>query len=301
MSLVNRVRTGRREVPLKLCIYGAAGCGKTTLASQAPDALVYCSEAGAEQLDVARLDAAETWPGVLEDMRTLEGVDHPYKTIVIDTLDALEPTVVQHICKAAGKESLGDLGYGKGFVELANQWRLFLGALERLQAVRGMHVITIAHCHVKPFNDPTHGQYDRYVPKLQEKIWNLTSEWSDIVGYAAFELAPIAKDGQRTRAITTGARVLHTVKGSGFEAKNRYGITEPMPLSWGVLWSKIQAHGETAGDILAKIDLLASSFGDAEIVAKASQFVEQAAGDVQKLREIENALREKANQQEVRA
>ncbi|MCS6901519.1 MAG: MAPEG family protein, partial [Myxococcales bacterium] len=76
--------------PLRVVLYGVEGVGKSTFASQAPDPIFLCAEEGAVGLDVARFPTAHTWIEVLEAIRVLTHEEHPYKTLVIDSLDWLE-------------------------------------------------------------------------------------------------------------------------------------------------------------------------------------------------------------------
>ena len=47
--------SGVEKTPIKFCIYGAEGVGKTSLASKMPDPLFLDIEGGTSRLDVRRL------------------------------------------------------------------------------------------------------------------------------------------------------------------------------------------------------------------------------------------------------
>jgi hypothetical protein len=232
MTLLERVQHGRQRRPITACIYGVPGVGKTTFGAAAPNPLMCCIERGAEHLDVSKLPPPESWDAFLTDLRELATAEHGFKSIVIDTLDALEPLAVAAICTQHKKDTLADFSWGGGYALLQAQWRLLLSALERLRDVRGMNIILIAHEHRKAYSDPELGSFEMYRPKLQEKAWAVTNEWCDAVLFAQFDQALFEKDGQRARAIVSGRRVLRTQRGTGYVAKNRYGLEPTIDLDW---------------------------------------------------------------------
>lgn len=232
MGILDRVQTGRQRRPLTVCIYGVPGVGKTTFAASAPKPLVFCIERGAESLDVAKLQCPPSWQEFLASLHELVEVKHDYQTLVVDTLDALEVIATSHVCTLGKKATLADFSWGAGYALLVQEWRLFLHALEQIRDRRAMNVVLIAHEHRKDVDDPELGRFAMYRPKLQDKVWGVTNEWSDAVLFAQFDQALMEKEGQRARAIITGRRILRTVRGTGYVAKNRYGLPETLDLDW---------------------------------------------------------------------
>jgi hypothetical protein len=143
---------------------------------------------------------------------------------------------------------------------------------------------------VRTAQDPTLGDYDTYVPQLQKKTWSATHRWCDLVAFATFDSARI---GDERRAIVTGDRVLRTVYGTGYEAKNRYGLPATLPLSWRALSEAMRAHGDTPQAVRERILALAKG---TEFEARAAERIEEAKDDVRRLLTIEDALRRKVNQ-----
>jgi len=84
--------------------------------------------------------------------------------------------------------------------------------------------------------DPTLPSYDRLDLKMHKRASALAEEYCDVIGLARMQVNTVSEDkgfnAKRTRATTTGARELLTVGQPGFLAKNRYGLTSPLPLSW---------------------------------------------------------------------
>lgn len=235
MGILDRIQHGRQRRPITACVYGVPGVGKTTFGASAPGALIYCIERGAENLDVGKVPAPASWTDFIEGLRELAANEHKFKSLVVDTLDALELIAIEHVCKEAKKATLSDFAYGAGYALLVQEWRVFLRALEILRDRKGMNIILIAHEHRKTFDDPALGAYAVYRPKLQDKVWALTNEWVDAVLFAQFDMALVEKEGQKDRAYVTGERLLYTQRSTGFVAKNRYGLPPQMPLDWALL------------------------------------------------------------------
>ena len=85
------IRRGKITRPQKVVIYGPEGVGKSTLAGQTPEPVFLDTEGGTHHLDVARLDAAATWEEITATVTQLAKADHPFKTLVIDTLIPPDP------------------------------------------------------------------------------------------------------------------------------------------------------------------------------------------------------------------
>ena len=86
--------------------------------------------------------------------------------------------------------------------------------------------------------------------------------------------------------------MLHTTRGSGFEAKNRYGLPAKMPLSWSALEAAIAAGQVGADELRERITKLAAG---TEHEAKAATYLADAGDDVGRLQAIEVALTKKMN------
>ena len=97
-----------------------------------------------------------------------------------------------------------------------------------------MVVIQIAHTDIKRFDSPEHEPYDRYVIKLQTRASALLQEHSDVVLFANYQISVAKSDvgfnKKVTRALGSGARVMHTEERPAFLAKNRYGLPDTLPL-----------------------------------------------------------------------
>lgn len=241
MSL-SAVKRGVIQAPTRVVLYGVEGIGKSTFGANAPEPIFLGAEDGTSQLDVSRFAEPRTWEDVLAAIGTLSTETHEYRTLVVDTLDWIEPLVWAHVCAQGGKKSIEDYGYGKGYVAAGDEWRVFLARLDALREARKMNVILLAHSWIKPFKDPDSDGFDRYEMKLHKTAAGKVKEWADAVLFARYETYAVAKEG-RTRGVSTGARVIHTEYRAAWDAKNRYHLPEVISLDWAAY-----AQGMKAGD-----------------------------------------------------
>lgn len=242
MALANITR-GKRDRPLRVVIAGVDKVGKSTFASNAPAPVFLGAEEGTDALDVPRFPAPTNWKDVLDAIEFLTVEQHEYQTLVIDTLDWMEPLIWQHVCAAGGKVSIEDFGFGKGYVAALDEWRILLAALERMRNAKPVNVVMIAHTQIKAFKSPDSDDYDRYEMKLHTKAAALVREWADVVLFATYETYAVKDDRtKRVKGISTGARVVHTVRTAAWDAGSRYALPVTLPLSWPSLAAAIASN-----------------------------------------------------------
>jgi AAA domain len=115
----------------RILIHGVAGVGKTTFAAAAPKPVFVQTEDGLGTLEVPRFPLARTFDEVMEGLATLYTDRHDFETIVVDSVDWLEPLIWQRACRDNGWVSIEDAGYGKGYVAALDLWRQYLEGLTR--------------------------------------------------------------------------------------------------------------------------------------------------------------------------
>ena len=279
---------GKSFPPARMVVYGPSGVGKSTFACSAPDVLALDYEDGLSEIGPARVKGASTWTESMELVREACAGPGDHRTIVVDTIDRLEDQATEHVCKVGVKgKSLPDLaafGYGDGFEALAAQWRQLLFALESARP-KGREVILVGHVQQKTQSDPTmEKNYDKYVAALSKRCWGVTHRWADAVLYATYEAGMI-----EGRAIMTGARMLHTVAGTGFDAKNRWSLPNVLPLSWEEFSRHRTSLARQPEEVIASIRALLTD----ATREKAEDYISKANGDVPRLVGIEKALKKK--------
>lgn len=251
---LSSIRTGVRNKPPKIVIYGVGGIGKTTFAASAPSPIFLCTEDGLGSLDVSRFEVREgdpllrSWKEILDCVATLYTEEHSYQTVVLDTIDFAEPLLWEHVCQEDGKKHIEEYGYGKGYVRAIDEARKLLDGLEALRNERDMAVILIAHNEVRSHYAPDAPEYSRYQLRLQTRLASLIHDWPDALLFAQWKVHVVQEDKgfhlKRGRGVGTGERVLYTEERPGWWAKNRYGLPAELPLSWSSFLEHLTATTE---------------------------------------------------------
>jgi hypothetical protein len=298
MSLGALVK-GKQETPFKKVVYGPEGCGKSTYGADAPDPIFLAVEDGTFHLDIARFPKPQSWGEVLEAADELLASEHGFKSLVVDTLDATEPLIWKQIVEGANNpqiKTIQDFGYGKGPAAALEQWRSFLGKLDRLYVERGMNIVLLAHSQVKTFKSPDAAldDFDRYEMKLAPGASALVREWCHAVLFANYEVLTTEKNG-KMKGVSTGGRVMHTVHTAAFDAKNRYGLPPKLPLSWPAFETAARA-GQSAKktETLAEIGALIEK-AEGKLKTDAQSGLARAGGDPAKLEVLLNYLKQKVS------
>ena len=114
---LDTVIKGAVHMPPRLIIHGVQGVGKTTLASNAPDPIFIQTEDGMGVLEAPRFPLAHNYEDVHDALMELAQKPHTYKSVVIDSLDWLQPLIWKKVCVDSGYTSIEEPGYGKGYIE----------------------------------------------------------------------------------------------------------------------------------------------------------------------------------------
>ncbi len=222
--------------PPRILVHGVAGIGKTTFASQADAPVVLMTEDGLGKLQVPHFPLAKSYADVIQAIDALSTEAHEFRTLVVDSVDWLEPLIWAEACRLNKWGSIEEPGYGKGYAAALDIWRAYIDRLNALRDERGMAIIQIAHTDIRRFDSPEHEPYDRYVIKLQTRASALLQEHSDVVLFANYQLSVVKSEvgfnKKITRALGNGERVLYTTERPAFLAKNRYGLPDVLPLTW---------------------------------------------------------------------
>lgn len=230
------ITSGKVHTAVKTVIYGAEGIGKTTLAAQFPSPLFIDTEGSTKQLDVARLPAPSSWEMLLQELDFVRD-KRPCATLVIDTVDWAEQLCIADLCAKNGKSGIEDFGYGKGWEFEKESFGKFLNKLTEVINA-GINVTLTAHASLRKFEQPDEmGSYDRWEMKLGSKTTNkispLIKEWADIVLFCNYKTMVVQtdKDGKKHKA-QGNRRVMYTQHHPCWDAKNRYGLPEEIPMEY---------------------------------------------------------------------
>ena len=228
-----RITRGKIEGAQKVVIYGVEGIGKSTFASKFPDPLFIDTEGSTKHLDVARFDSPQSWSMLLQQVDYVLR-EKPCKTLVIDTIDWAEKLCMAHVIHTYGGgkvKGIEDFGYGKGYTYLAEEVARLLNRLSDVIEV-GVNVVLTAHSMVRKFERPDDSTgYDRYELKMERKTSPLVKEWADMLLFANYDIFVVESKSGRGKG-HKGDRVMYTTHQPAWDAKNRCGLEDKLPLKF---------------------------------------------------------------------
>jgi GTPase SAR1 family protein len=298
-----QITRGKIPSAIKTVIYGPEGIGKSTFASKFPDPLFIDTEGSTKQMDVARLPTPKTWTDILDEVKYVYQHPECCKTLVVDTADWAEMLCVEKIFDGQGIESPG---YGKGYQMLADAFRELLQELEKVIAA-GIHVVLTAHAAMRKFEQPDEmGAYDRWEMKLQKKTAPIVKEWADMVLFCNYKTTVVNVDGQGAtkgkNKVFGGERVIYTTHHNCWDAKNRFGLDDRIPMEfesissviggdiekpkqkWQILEEKMNADGVDEFDLQNLVGLRGWALSTDEISSYSSELLDFLLGDWEKVK-----------------
>ena len=224
------IKEGVVSVPVKAVIYGAEGIGKSTLASQMPNAVFFDLEGGTNRLNCKRISQRfDSFDEFLKALADVAGMD--FQTVVIDTVDALELLIVKSVCKKYGKDGIESFGYGKGYTYVGEEMKRFLEACDAVIAM-GKNVTLLAHAKITKFEQPDEmGAYDRWSMKLTKMSAPLVKEWADLLLFCNYKTTVVSTSDNKKK-VMGGERVMYSTHHSCWDAKNRFSLKDELPLSY---------------------------------------------------------------------
>ena len=229
-----KISGGKVPRAQKVAIYGSEGIGKTTMGSHFPGPLFIDTEGGTAHLDVRRVDGVTDWETLLSTVNEVAATPGICKTLIIDTLDWAEQMCIRYICEKYKQNSLEGFGYGRGYTYLAEEFARLLAALDTVIAA-GIHVVVIAHAKMRKFEQPDEqGAYDRWEMKLTKQVAPLVKEWCDLLLFVNYKTYVVTTETNSKKA-QGGKRVMYTTHHPCWDAKNRYGLPDELPLDYAAI------------------------------------------------------------------
>lgn len=229
-----KITGGTLPTPLKVVLYGVEGIGKSSFAARFPQPVFIDTEGGTGRLDVQRLPAPDSWQMLLDEAAETAAGQVPCQTLVLDTADWAEKLCMAGVCARFKVKGIEDIGYGKGYTYVKEDFARLLDGLDRVIA-SGRHVVVVAHAAVAKFEQPDAvGSYDRWVMKTSKQVAPLLREWCDMLLFANYKTV-VEKSGAGPSAKNkaSGARrVLYTTHNACWDGKNRFGLPDEVPFDY---------------------------------------------------------------------
>ncbi len=212
----------KRELSeFSILLFGDVKTGKTEFASHFPGAIFLASEAGQGSIECHRV-AVDSWETFLAACGELAQGGHPFRTVIVDTVDALWLLCQRHICEQHKIQHELDVAYGKGYGLVFDEFRRVIGKLSHL----GLGLVLISHAEREEIQGRT-GAYHKAVPSLRDKVRRFLLGLCDLVLFCDTE-TDSGPDGQPVTR-----RVIRTKPSQHWEAGDRTGLLpETLPLDY---------------------------------------------------------------------
>ena len=229
------ITRGKQARAQRVIIYGTEGIGKSTLAAQFPEPLFIDTEGSTSNMDVVRMDKPDSWEMLLNQIAFVKANPTVCKTLIVDTIDWAEALAIESVCTLYGKTGIEEFGYGNGYTYVREEFGRFLNKLQEIVDL-GIHVVLTAHSQIRKFEQPDEfGSYDRYELKLGKKTASQTAplikEWGDMVLFCNYKTIVMKNESKKNKA-QGGQRVMYTTHTPSWDAKNRFGLKEELPMDY---------------------------------------------------------------------
>ena len=203
-----------------MLIYGEPKVGKTTFASEFPNALFLLTTPAPEALPIYKIPIL-SWRDFIDALLELRKGDHDFDTVVVDTTDVLFDYCREHVTKKLGIDHPSDLDFGKGWEALRNEFQKNLARLCSLPT----GTLFISHSDLKEIE--THvGTRSKYVPTLTGQARKVVNKLTSFILY--FRIAHTEDEGE-VREVRTRPGTLWE---AGIRTEKNAQLPDPLPMNY---------------------------------------------------------------------
>jgi len=163
-----------------ILIHGGEGRGKTTLLSKFKNSAALLLERGVPAgVKLDAIDGLGAYGAVIDTFKQLYQDARGYQCLGIDTLDALETMLLEHVCVEHGWPNIEKPPY------------------------HNMTIVMVAHSEITRIDDPRAPSFTQYAPRLHKRARALVQDACDAVFFLAEDLKISTDDSgfrERVRA-----------------------------------------------------------------------------------------------------
>ncbi|SDZ00159.1 ATP-binding protein [Thermoactinomyces sp. DSM 45892] len=185
-------------------LYGQPKIGKSTFCSRMDNPLFLATEPGLEALSCYEVKVPD-WTIFVKVCAELSRGKHPYRTIVIDTIDNLWKCCAEFVREKQGIQHESDLGFGKGWQLVKDE---FFRVIRKLSLLPYGLVMT-SHVEITEMKTRT-STISKAIPSIPKSGREIVLGMVDIILYA-----------ESMRTNEGAVRVIHTQPDEHWEAGDR--------------------------------------------------------------------------------
>lgn len=299
-----QIISGKTFKPFAIILGGVAGVGKTTWAAESEDPLFICGDEVSE-LDVQRLPQVKSWQEFKDQLEWVKTNKPKNKTLVIDTLDAMEQLLHKKILdddpSAKGSMGKAHKGYGKAYeMAMSEMMEVRDKLIKPIRDDLGMNILLIVHSKkMKATNVKMAIEYDTNEMCLHQKVISVWKDWVSGVFFADFVTYKTEGDNTTKVFLTgDGERVLYTAQTAAHFGKNRWNLPMELPLVFSEFYKLFKAFYKADAEpeqIVSLIKELSNTIQEESTKLKVLEQVEASKTDTRKLNRILTRVQELTN------
>ncbi len=236
MDLKSMISRPVSDAPM-LTIFGEGGTGKTSLAATFPAPVFIRAEDGFDVF--AGKKAPNAFPvlkngeDIFEQLDALLEQEHPFKTLVIDSITSLDKKFESDIVRKDPRaksinQAMG--GYGAGYSAVAELHSKVKDRCDQLREKKGMTIVFLGHVETETMDLPDEPNYSRYSMRIHKKSIGYYTDFVSLVGLLKLQTIVDQDSG---KAKSFGDRVMIVDKRASSITKNRYGIVDDIDVAEG--------------------------------------------------------------------
>lgn len=224
----NKTPTNTKLGNQVIAVYGQAKIGKSTFASQFPNALFAATEPGLNFLEVYQV-TINTWGDFRDLCNALAKDPKHVETLVIDTVDLLYAHCEAHVCADNKVTHPSQGNHGLVWSKLKTEFNRVLTKLTMLRTASGEPMGLVMISHDRVVEEDTRTGVKRYsAPDLSNSPRTIVEAKADLLLFADTE--------------QDGSRVFRTTPNDKWRGGDRSGfLSETMPLNYNAI---VEAFGK---------------------------------------------------------